>query len=53
MLDLAVAEAEGTGNWADAYSKAKAFVGQLTMEEKVSNLLFHEQCRQTAEGISK
>lgn len=26
----------GTGSWAEAYSKAKAFVDQLTLEEKVS-----------------
>lgn len=25
----------GTGEWAEAYSKAQAFVGQLTLEEKV------------------
>jgi len=27
---------EGTGDWADAYEKAKAFVGQLTLLEKVN-----------------
>lgn len=26
----------GTGSWAEAYSKAKAFVDQLTLEEKVT-----------------
>lgn len=26
----------GTGSWAEAYSKAKAFVDQLTLEEKAS-----------------
>ena len=26
----------GAGTWADAYSKAKAFVGQLTLLEKVN-----------------
>ncbi|KAH9907186.1 glycoside hydrolase family 3 protein [Xylariomycetidae sp. FL2044] len=29
-------EANGTGDWADAYSKARDFVSQLTIEEKVS-----------------
>lgn len=28
--------ANGSGNWADAYSKAKAFVDQLSLEEKVN-----------------
>lgn len=25
----------GSGDWAEAYTKARAFVGQLTLEEKV------------------
>lgn len=29
-----------TANWAAAYEKARAFVGQLTLEEKVSVFLF-------------
>lgn len=37
--------ATGTGAWADAYTKAKALVSQLTLEEKVcrifSNLSNH------------
>jgi beta-glucosidase len=28
--------ADGAGPWADAYSKAKSFVAQLTLEEKVN-----------------
>jgi beta-glucosidase len=27
---------EGTGNWAEAYAKAKHFVSQLTLLEKVN-----------------
>lgn len=27
---------EGTGDWADAYAKAQAFVSQLTLTEKVN-----------------
>lgn len=29
----------GTGEWAEAYSKAQAFVGQLTLEEKVRSYI--------------
>lgn len=31
-----VAEGAGSGSWSKAYKKAKAFVGKLTHEEKVS-----------------
>lgn len=29
------ADGTGEGAWADAYAKARKFVGQLTLEEKV------------------
>ena len=29
-------EVSGTGEWADAYSKARAFVAQMTLDEKVN-----------------
>ena len=37
---------EGLGDWAQAYGKAKAFVSQLTLEEKV-NLTTGTGCQQT------
>lgn len=33
-----IENASGTGNWSSAFSKAKAFVAQLTLEEKVNGL---------------
>lgn len=33
---VAPPKASGTGNWSDAYTKAKAFVAKLTLEEKVN-----------------
>lgn len=30
----------GTGDWAEAYTKAKVLVGQMTLEEKVSQFCF-------------
>lgn len=31
----------GTGDWAEAYTKAKALIGQMTLEEKVRSLIYH------------
>lgn len=33
---VAPPKGSGTGNWSDAYTKAKAFVAKLTTEEKVN-----------------
>jgi beta-glucosidase len=36
LLTFYLAEGTGSGDWAAAYQKAKAFVGKLTPEEKVN-----------------
>ncbi len=35
------AQGAGTGNWADAYTKARSLVGQMTQIEKVANNTTH------------
>ena len=39
MANYALAEMSGLGTWADAYSRAKALVGKMTLDEKVRLVL--------------
>lgn len=37
IIPIRIAQSSGLGNWAASYSKAKALVGQMTLEEKAGS----------------